>query len=66
MLKKRLEGSHEKWTEELHGILWAYRTTPKPATGESPYSLVYGSEAIVPTEMLGSKTDTTKLTSKHP
>ena len=51
MLKKRLEGSHGKWAEELHGVLWAYRTTPKTSTGETPYSLVYGSEAIVPTEM---------------
>ncbi|WZZ27375.1 hypothetical protein YC2023_010776 [Brassica napus] len=51
MLKKRLEGSHGKWAEELHGVLWAYRTTPKTATGETPYSLVYGSEAIVPTKM---------------
>ena len=32
MLKKRLEGSHGKWAEELHGVLWAYRTTPKTAT----------------------------------
>ena len=51
MLKKRLEGSHGKWAEELHGVLWAYRTTPKTAAGETPYSLVYGFEAIVPTEM---------------
>ena len=51
MLKKRLEGSHGKWAEELHGVLWAYRTTPKTSTGETPYSLVYGSEAIVPIEM---------------
>ena len=37
--------------KELHGVLWAYRTTPKTATGETPYSLVYGSEAIEPTQM---------------
>ncbi|XP_048622714.1 uncharacterized protein LOC125591869 [Brassica napus] len=51
MLKKRLEGSHGKFAEELHGVLWAYRTTPNTTTGETPYSLVYGSEAIIPTEM---------------
>ncbi|WZZ88767.1 hypothetical protein YC2023_117346 [Brassica napus] len=51
MLKKRPEGSHGKWAEELHGVLWAYRTTPKTATGETPYLLVYGYEAIVRTEM---------------
>ena len=51
MLKKRLEGSHGKWAEELHVVFWAYRTTQKTATGETPYSLVYGSVAIVTTEM---------------
>ena len=51
MLKKRLEGSHGKWAEELHGVLWAYQTTPKTTTWETPYSLVYGSEAIIPTQM---------------
>ena len=51
MLKKRLEGSHGKWTEKLHEVLWVYRTTPKTATQETPYSLVYVSEAIIPTEM---------------
>ncbi|KAL0826848.1 hypothetical protein Bca101_050525 [Brassica carinata] len=51
MLKKRLEGSHGKWAEELHGVLRAYQTTPKTETGETPYTLVYGSEAIVPTKM---------------
>ena len=51
MLKKRLECPHGKWEEELHGVLWAYRTTPTTATGETPYSLVYGYVAIIPTEM---------------
>ena len=51
ILKKRLEGSQGKWAEELQGVLWDYRTTPKTATGETPYSLVYGSEAIVSIEM---------------
>ena len=51
MLKKRLEGSQGNWAEELHGVLCAYRTTPKTATQETPYALVYGAEAIIPTEM---------------
>ena len=32
-------------------MLWAYRmTSPKP-TGESPFALTYGMEAIIPTEI---------------
>ena len=51
MLKKRLEGSNGNWAEELHGVLWAYRTTPKTATQETPNALVYGADAIIPTKM---------------
>ncbi|GAV59167.1 rve domain-containing protein/RVT_3 domain-containing protein [Cephalotus follicularis] len=29
-LKKRLEHSKGRWTEELRSVLWAYRTTPRP------------------------------------
>ncbi|XP_073129012.1 uncharacterized protein [Henckelia pumila] len=32
-------------------VLWAYRTTPHTATQESPFSLVYGSEAVLPVEI---------------
>ena len=32
-------------------VLWAYRTTPKEATGETPFSLVFGTEAVIPAEV---------------
>ena len=51
MIKERKEKAHRRWAEELHGVLWAYRTTPKTTTLETPFSLVYGTEAIVPTEV---------------
>ncbi|KAL2232755.1 UNVERIFIED_CONTAM: Retrovirus-related Pol polyprotein from transposon [Sesamum indicum] len=54
-LKTRLEGVKGAWVEELPGVLWAYRTTPRTATGETPFCLVYGSEAIIPAE-IGEKT----------
>ncbi|KAL2240234.1 UNVERIFIED_CONTAM: Retrovirus-related Pol polyprotein from transposon [Sesamum indicum] len=50
-LKTRLEGVKGAWVEELPGVLWAYRTTPRTATGETPFCLVYGSEAIIPAEI---------------
>ncbi|KAL0445717.1 UNVERIFIED_CONTAM: hypothetical protein Slati_1699600 [Sesamum latifolium] len=50
-IKRRLERVGRNWTEELTSVLWAYRTTPKGSTGESPFSLVYGTEAIIPAEL---------------
>ncbi|KAL0434376.1 UNVERIFIED_CONTAM: hypothetical protein Slati_2771900 [Sesamum latifolium] len=49
-IKRRLERVGGNWVEELTSILWAYRTTPG-STGESPFSLVYGTEAIIPAEL---------------
>ena len=31
--------------------LWARRTTEKTATGETPFNLTYGTEAVIPTEI---------------
>ncbi|XP_073304553.1 uncharacterized protein [Primulina huaijiensis] len=50
-LKARLYGKDKNWVEELSSILWAYRTTPRSSTQETPYSLVYGSEAVLPVEI---------------
>ena len=50
-LKKRLGKSKGNWAEELQSVLWAYRTTARRATGETPFSLVYGTEAVIPSEM---------------
>jgi transposase InsO family protein len=40
-----------KWVKELPSVLWALRTTPSRATSHTPFSLVYGSEAMLPTEV---------------
>ncbi|KAL0448745.1 UNVERIFIED_CONTAM: hypothetical protein Slati_1430900 [Sesamum latifolium] len=50
-IKRRLERVGRNWTEELTSVLWAYRTTPRGSTGESPFILVYGTEAIIPAEL---------------
>ena len=39
------------WHEKLLESLWAYRTTTRTATGMTPYSLVYGGEAVLPLEV---------------
>lgn len=50
-IKKKLEGSCGNWVEELPGVLWASRTTIKEATGHTPFSLVFGTEAVLPVEV---------------
>ncbi|GKC51281.1 reverse transcriptase domain-containing protein [Tanacetum coccineum] len=39
------------WVEELSHVLWAHRTTIKVSTGDTPFSLVYGTEAVIPAEI---------------
>ena len=50
-LKKRLEGTKGMWVEELSNLLWAYRTTPRRSMGENLFSLTYGGETVIPTEI---------------
>ncbi|CAA0840169.1 Unknown protein, partial [Striga hermonthica] len=49
-LKMRLEKASGTRVDELTSVLWAYKTTPR-STGETPFSLVYGMEALLPIEV---------------
>jgi hypothetical protein len=55
-LEKRLHDTVNtkggKWIMELLNALWGLRTQPTKLTGQSPYFLVYGSEAIPPTDTM--------------
>nr|GEX94298.1 reverse transcriptase domain-containing protein [Tanacetum cinerariifolium] len=37
--------------EELPNVLWAHRTTPKTSNRETPFSLTYKMEAVIPAEI---------------
>lgn len=50
-LKNKLEERKGVYTEELFGILWAYKTTIKIPTGEMPFTLTYGSEVVILVEI---------------
>ena len=50
-LKKMLDDVKGKWVEELSHFLWTYRTRPHKSTGETPFSMTYGAEAIIPLEI---------------
>ncbi len=39
------------WIEEIPAVLWGLRTTPNRSTGYTPFFLVYGAEAVLPTDM---------------
>ena len=40
-----------RWLTELPSVIWSLRTTPSRATGFTPFFLVYGAEAILPTDL---------------
>jgi len=50
-LRKRLDSAKGRWPEELVEVLWAYRCTPQSSTNESPFSLVYGVDAMIPVKI---------------
>ena len=47
----RLRERAWQWIEELPAVLWSIRTTPSWATMETPFFLVYGTEAVLPSEL---------------
>jgi len=51
IMKKKLGPKKGAWVEYLPEVLWSYRTTVKTATGETPFALTYGMEAVLPVEV---------------
>ena len=51
IIKAKLDEAKGAWPEELPNVLWAYRTTPRTPTGETPFRLTYGTEAVIPVEI---------------
>ena len=47
-LKKRLDLKKGCWAEELDGVLWSHRTTPRGATKSTPFSMAHRFEAMAP------------------
>ena len=43
--------TYKDWADKLLFTLWGYRTSIRASTGATPYSLVYGSEAVLPIEV---------------
>ncbi|GJW19803.1 reverse transcriptase domain-containing protein [Tanacetum coccineum] len=63
-IEKQLVRSQQGWVDNLAKELWVHRTLPRNSQEETPFSLTYGSEAVVPiveaTDDRGRTQETTK------
>nr|GEY26504.1 reverse transcriptase domain-containing protein [Tanacetum cinerariifolium] len=50
-IKARLGEGNKNWVEELPHVLWAHRTMIKSCHGDTPFSLTYETEAVIPAEI---------------
>nr|GEZ49547.1 reverse transcriptase domain-containing protein [Tanacetum cinerariifolium] len=50
-IKARLEERNKNKTEEISHVLWAHRTMIKSSNEETPFSLTYGTEALILVEI---------------
>ena len=51
IIKTKLDDAKGAWPEKLPNVLWAYSTTARTPTGETPFKLTYGTEAVIPVEV---------------
>ena len=51
ILKKTVASHHKYWHTQLYNSLWVDWIAPKVTTGNSPFCLVYGKEAILPSNI---------------
>jgi transposase InsO family protein len=50
ILTKTVQLHQWDWDDRLPEALWAYRTTWRNTTGNTPYELVYGKQVLIPIE----------------
>ncbi|GJT72755.1 reverse transcriptase domain-containing protein [Tanacetum coccineum] len=50
-IKARLGEDNMNWVEEVSHVLWAHRTMIKKSNGDTPSSLTYGTEVVIPVEI---------------
>ena len=51
IIKTWLEGAKGIWPDELPSVLWAYQTTARTPTRETPFRLTYEADAVIPAEV---------------
>nr|GEU68586.1 reverse transcriptase domain-containing protein [Tanacetum cinerariifolium] len=50
-IKARLDERSKNWLEEISHVPWAHRTMVKSSNEETPFSITYGMEAVIPVEI---------------
>ncbi|GJY88363.1 reverse transcriptase domain-containing protein [Tanacetum coccineum] len=50
-IKARLDERSKDWIGELSHVLWSHRIMIKSSNRETPFSLTYGKEAVIPAEI---------------
>ena len=51
IIKKLLEDNKKNWDSKFKYALWADRVTIKKSIGNSPFKLLYGTEAVFPIQL---------------
>nr|CAB3498769.1 unnamed protein product [Digitaria exilis] len=51
-MERTLKKAEGRWMKELFPVVWGLRSQPSKATGQSPFFLVYGSEAVLPVDVM--------------
>ncbi|GKE92607.1 reverse transcriptase domain-containing protein, partial [Tanacetum coccineum] len=60
-IKARLDERSKNWMEKLPHVIWAHRTMIKSSNGDTPFSLTYGTEVVIPAEIGMPTLRTTKV-----
>jgi hypothetical protein len=51
ILKRKLGDRKSNWADDLPEVLWAYQTTRRTPTEETPYALTFRTEVVIPAEL---------------
>ena len=51
IIKVHLEGEKGAWPKKLPNVLWAYKTTTRTLTKETPFRFTYGTKVVIPVEV---------------
>jgi hypothetical protein len=50
-IKRKLDRRDKNWVEPQAAILWSYHTTVQSSTGDTPFKVVYVTDAMIPVEI---------------